>query len=718
MKKLTKILVVALTFALLVGTVFAFTVSAEETSQPETENKGSWIVSKNVSYEDNTHLYFGIDSAVAADSTKLTLSVLDAQGNVLAEGLTVSVANHDIYNDGSKICHVIKTPGVAAKDFADVLTINVYYDGSAEPVESITYSVAEYFLERLYKNNIINATEGKELSQKKLYKASMRYGAAAQKVLSPDDETKVSDLIYVAGAGTNSIWNSKNSLTIPEGYWKVQSFVGDEIVNSVVDGGNYNVAYSAIISPFSTAYEMPEGSTKVEGFIFGEGETQAPWIYDTENDSVLMGYHNHNKGSELQDFYVAPVVKEEDGEQYINFDKPKGYNSKTEQGAQTSMVWVNNSGATGGTTVTFETKMRVNSISGTTYFRVYTGRTITGPSSGTVFGKDGGRNIGFTGTELYNVTNKTDRVDLGNKVGEWFTIRFVMSGQIVRIYTNDEYGNMVYRGDIDKTTDWNGFDLANVTAMILMNDSDATMNVDVAYSYLGAELPEPGEPKIPVLTTAENSNYKFTDKSATASCSTTATKDILDNSVFVEVEKFATGSQLNLLYQLNSKNTGTSSAFVLEFDMLWSKPKTAGVSFASSEIDITLRDESATRVFRSFFKYQRNNITITVNSGATDKTAFDGDYRDTGLKLGDWFNVKMVYEAVGSSYSADTFKVTIYLNGVEFGSTTQQFIVTNKDGTTTPMYAAACDIYNIGIIANGSAKANLQVKNLEMYFTE
>ena len=197
MKKLTKILVVALTFALLLGTVFAFTVSAEEATQPETENKGPWIVSKNVSYEENTHLYFAIDSAVAADSTKLTLSVLDAQGNVLAEGLTVSVANHDIYKDGSKICHVIKTPGVAAKDYADVLTINVYYDGSAEPVESTTYSVAEYFLERLYKNEVINATEGNELSQKKLYQASMRYGAAAQKVLSPSDAVKVDELIYV-----------------------------------------------------------------------------------------------------------------------------------------------------------------------------------------------------------------------------------------------------------------------------------------------------------------------------------------------------------------------------------------------------------------------------------------------------------------------------------------------------------------------------------------
>ena len=695
MKKTIKLLVLVLSFALLLGTVFAFTVSADE-AQTEPINK-PWVVSKNVSYEENTHLFLAIDASVAADSTKLSMNVLDDAGEVLAEGLTVSATNQDIYKDGSMIAHVIKTPGVAAKDFADVLTFEVYYDSSAEPVETVTYSVAEYFLERLYKNGIINATTDEDLARKTLYKASLRYGTAAQKVLSPDDKVKVTDLIYVASPKESGIWNSNNYLELPDGVWSVKSYVGEEIVNSVVKGGKYYVENSAIVSMFSKPYEMDESATKVEGFTFAEGETQTPWHYDTANDSVLMGYHNHNTSSAKQDFFVAPVVKEENGEQFINFNKPKGYDSSKEQAAQTSIVWVKNNDTTGSSTLTFETKMRINSVKGNVYFRAYTGRTITGPSSGTAFGSGNGRNVAAKSTSIGDV-------QLGNKVGEWFTLRFDMSGTTIKIYTSDEFGNMVYRGEVDKSADWAGKDLANATTLILMNDSTATMDIDVAYSYFGAKLPEPEEPKIPELTVPENTSFTFSNKSDKTVSTTTVVKNILDNSDYVEVEKYGTGKQMNLLYQFNSKNTGTSSsAFVLDFDMKWNVPKTAGVSFNSDVIDITLRNEAESRIYRSYIKYNEGNVQIQL-VGGNDAFA----YENTGIGFGEWFNIKVVYEAPDAAYSADTFKVTYYVNGVEFASSSTLW------GTYTPAY----DIYNIGILANGNNKSNVQIKNLDMYYVD
>ena len=94
MKKITKFLVVALTVALLIGAVVGVSASAAET---ESESE-KWVISSNVSYEQNTHLYFAIDASKATDSTLLKVDVLDAAGTSLIgeELLTVSEASKDI----------------------------------------------------------------------------------------------------------------------------------------------------------------------------------------------------------------------------------------------------------------------------------------------------------------------------------------------------------------------------------------------------------------------------------------------------------------------------------------------------------------------------------------------------------------------------------------------------------------------------------------------
>ena len=216
MKKITKFLVVALTVALLIGAVVGVSASATDTESEK------WVVSKNVSYDENTHLFFAIDASLAEDSSLLKVDVLDAAGTSLIgeELLTVSEESVDIYEDGSMIAHIVKTPGVAAKDFADVLTINVYYGDAEEPVETTTYSVAEYFLQRLYKDGVVDATEGKALSQKKLYEASLRYGAAAQKVLAASDTTLIENLIYVTSPFVNGVVSKGYAVELGETNYK------------------------------------------------------------------------------------------------------------------------------------------------------------------------------------------------------------------------------------------------------------------------------------------------------------------------------------------------------------------------------------------------------------------------------------------------------------------------------------------------------------------
>ena len=163
MKRFTKIFVAVLALALLVGGVVGISAAAEENDQ-------KWVVSSNVSYADEIFPYFAIDATLAADPTNLKVTVDGEEAKLTA-------TNKDIYGNGTVFAHVYVGTGVAPKDMAAELEIIVTYDDVV--VEETTYSVAQYFYERLYKNGIVNATTASDLLKKELYIATLEYGAAA-----------------------------------------------------------------------------------------------------------------------------------------------------------------------------------------------------------------------------------------------------------------------------------------------------------------------------------------------------------------------------------------------------------------------------------------------------------------------------------------------------------------------------------------------------------
>ena len=748
MKKITKFLVVALSLALLIGAVVGVSSSAAETEGEK------WVVSKNVSYDENTHLFFAIDASLAEDSSLLKVDVLDAAGTSLVgeELLTVSEESVDIYEDGSMTAHVVKTPGVAAKDFADVFTINVYYGDATEPVDSITYSVAEYFLQRLYKDGIIDAVElaegtdeeiadaKKAVSQKKLYEASLRYGAAAQKVLT-DDTVFVDELVYVASPEQSGVI-SNNRISLGDGIYNVKSYVGDEIVNSVVGGGDYYVENSAVITKFAVpVYGMNENGTKVEGFTIPEGETSTAWAYDTENDSVLMGYHNHGGA----DYYNAPTVSEENGEQYINFLK----NNSASSSAQTSMVWVKNNDTTGETSLTFEVKMRINSMSGTFYFRAYTGRTITDPSSGTCFASSGSaRNIAFTATGMGNDT--IGNVKFGVDTSEWFTLRFDMTGTTVMVYTAADGNQLEYRGTIDKSTHWSGKDLANATTLILMNDSSAKMDIDVAYSYFGKALEVPEAADTPELT---ESDVKFIDATtaqmnAKASYldaddedgdgSTTdaiATDAPLWKGGFTVLKDIITGQTTYILDDIagsSPKDNGKCTKVQAEtYDLAQpinryyiSENATGGNTFVFSA-DMYF-DSASNGNFSSSASIWEVRFNTAGTGGATDTRPL-GVYmgggkiqysRDDGSQYvenafpnkGEWFNLRIEVTIVGTSASDGQWLVKYYVNDKMVGAGLSGAFGGNA-------FMTSADMTTVSFIPSRGFVGTFQVKNVELYHT-
>lgn len=179
-KNVTKVILLVLSLAILVGSAIGISVSASD-SAPE-------IISKNVKTNGNFCLMFAVDPAtVVGDDVTITIYDRDPalEGAAIVETLTKSksdVQYEALDGDGIKDDAVIvfETSGVAAKDIADVWYITAESAGNVSEV--MTYSVMEYAFQRLYKDGTINAVkaDGKAYLQQQFYFEILDMGSAAQ----------------------------------------------------------------------------------------------------------------------------------------------------------------------------------------------------------------------------------------------------------------------------------------------------------------------------------------------------------------------------------------------------------------------------------------------------------------------------------------------------------------------------------------------------------
>lgn len=170
--RFSKITLLVLSFALILGVAFALSAGAEENVKPE-------IIGKNIAYTDKTAIQIAVDAATV-DASDVMLVVTKA------DGAEITVTKPESKTVNGKDALVFTLEGIPASAICDNVTIVVKSGDNAS--DAFTYSVAEYFYERLYSDGIINATEGKALSQKALYERYIAYGAAAQDLfLNYDD---------------------------------------------------------------------------------------------------------------------------------------------------------------------------------------------------------------------------------------------------------------------------------------------------------------------------------------------------------------------------------------------------------------------------------------------------------------------------------------------------------------------------------------------------
>ena len=692
MKKITKFLVVALTVALLIGAVVGVSSSAADTESEK------WVISYNVSYDENIHLFFAVDASLVADSSLLTANVYAADGTELAADIKTAEKNDDLYgvlkdedpdNDGEAVAaYVVRTPGIAAKDMADELTVKVYYDGDEQ--ESFTYSVAEYFYQRLYKDGVIEATEGKALSQKKLYEASIRYGAAAQKVLT-NDTVLVDELVYIAGAGVDSIWNSAEYLTLDNGIYNVKSYVDDEIVESVVAGGTYIVDNSAIITAASfEMYGTPENAATVnvsETIDYGFATSVATKPLDVAGGAISAVHYRQNSASAT---LSVTAQNNEEGSDYISINK-----STTGSGGQTWMnIVIDNTKTADLSTIVFEARMRLNiSTIGSGYrIRTYTAKA-DGSSRTTT---DGGQEVGGSGIVFSTANLGTIKKYSGSISGStgltsntWFTMRIEISDYVegennYKVYILDEENNVFnlkYQAAESTITD-----ASAINCICLMDSTTTTYTNDIEYLYVGGN---PGNPSPAPDTTAFNATYKTVNGSSASWKGTLNTvKNILDNSDVVFVDDIKGDGRASSSTSAAYEEGGDEGQATYRFQ----KTAASGHSVSvSAEIMLDYSSEgkllsttgnypelrlhtSGKKTNRIGWYYNNGEIYLYDVLGASSV--------GTGAALGEWFKVTYTYTytpAVEEVIDEETQEV---ITPAVAASATVTIQITNASGET------------------------------------
>ena len=192
-----RLLILALAFALLIGSAFVVTSMAEET--PSTGKFGGI----NIAYGENVAI------CVAVNATKEEIENGDV---VVSYTLCGETANATYMADGKDGYNWVMTEGISAYNLAKEVVFESSVNG--EQVESgRTYSVAQFLYRMLY----TSAGASVSAEYRALYESLLTYGAAAQTALNKDADKLVTSSSIVYTDNTDITVNGTTFAFAPAG---------------------------------------------------------------------------------------------------------------------------------------------------------------------------------------------------------------------------------------------------------------------------------------------------------------------------------------------------------------------------------------------------------------------------------------------------------------------------------------------------------------------
>ena len=482
--KKSRLILFALTFALLVCSVFGIASSANT----DTEGTGVEIIMQNIVYGDRIQIAFAVDVPLSeAETVEVSYYTVDPSkiaGATLYKATLLDTSKSiNLYRDkdSGKSYPVFVTHGIATKDLADYVYAVAHVKDAEipNPTEYVKTSVAEYLYTRLYYDGYVTKTpdDGKDYNRRRLYELLLEYGAQAQTVLVNDKVTSeskkeklVTDYIYIYAEGgaldeNGRAWGlyegqTSFNLVAPEGKngsWSITTYNSDGSVKTQgmgsseitvnesckfvftegaqISGAKPAVPAGVAVFDFEGAYETEEktlnNGDKVSDLTFTEGEVSTIVTYTAESGQApnITYYTNSHKA-------VAQVIEEE-GRKHLNIKSPMRVDSMDRQHiARTNFSYATDDA----NTYIFELDLKIdskvdNADSHATPLNLTIHNNIRAGS------KSVAKSIKINGEFL-----EIDQIQIA-RVDEWFTLRFEYSvdeGDL-KLYVKNDHGLYEHR---------------------------------------------------------------------------------------------------------------------------------------------------------------------------------------------------------------------------------------------------------------------------------
>lgn len=261
----TKIAVLVLSLALLMGAVVA--VSASAADEPE-------IFAQNVIYGDKISIVYAVDTtleAANAGEVKVKYYWEDAP-EALYDAVLLDTTDTKNLCEGKP---TFATTGVAPKELGKVAYATVYTGNApAADAEWKSYSVAEYLYDRLYKDGYVNYDEGDgvDYNRKNAYEALLDLGANLQLVLGYETNELVTEYTYAYTTNADVTINGKRAA------FDVAS------VNAVYNGSLAHVGWTITDLEGNETEAAKDAAIAVNGVIAISPKIDVHECADTNND--------------------------------------------------------------------------------------------------------------------------------------------------------------------------------------------------------------------------------------------------------------------------------------------------------------------------------------------------------------------------------------------------------------------------------------------------
>ena len=638
MKKsaISRILILALALALMVSMAFMVSASAEEEAQGEALE----IISQNVSYEGQTHLFYAVSYENVESPEEITLDVswTDSEGE---HAVTVTESEAEVVE--GKNCRIFKTPGVDAKNFTQQFAV-VAKTASGTESALKTFSVTEYcnlWITYVAYNEFMGTANADMAKLAKACEATLQYGSAIQELLGyyPNDNTADNPANYAYVKALDGSVNGANSAHVIRGTEVTLAYTGALEDGKGVTSWNVYYADGTVDVVAANGKFAPKANCIAEAvidailpeFVAGDGyyyaEDNSGIRFDYSDDSQLnkmewSGKPGFNAADQSTASATLAIV---DGQ--LVFDKNDG-----ETGYEEYIFWYLSSTSYGrgydaGEDVVFESDIKFNTTRESGEIAKYSIRGAGFWFNIGVYINDGKINIGGAGSL------STDT---------WYNIRLVCTpdketGKVTaRLYVNGSDQGVVGTS-ITSTTDGN---IGKAHFYLNKNEAGSATMDNVYFGYV---LPRGTGA---YYNDAENySNLVRFDFENGVAQSLWEKNGVCESVIvdgankFMNLDNGASSTTEYIIFNSEGSSAGENNTFVLETDIKVTGPW----------------NTFPTWLFAAF------GYRIQVGSDVWPNTALYFPSKGACMYVNDWYNLR--FELTKTDVEGQ-FLLSVYLNGV------------------------------------------------------